>query len=150
MCPHFPHLKQSCLDFQELSPPLVCAYIAPSLLVVPASCWRLFQTAGGWYAFRIWSTASGLLGYLLVPVTKFSFMPCLRLLYFALLALLSMRAARNFLQMVFFPSFSCSLVALLKSVPLFSSSHLSMFGKWVIDPAPPYSSITLSIAMKSW
>jgi hypothetical protein len=30
MCPSFPHLKQFSLNFQEMSPPLVCANIAPA------------------------------------------------------------------------------------------------------------------------
>ena len=150
MCPFSPHLKHVCLDFHELSPPSpVWANIAPSSLVTPASCRRLFHPAGGTYAFRMRSTASGLSGYVLVPVTKFSFMPRLRSLYFAPFAPLSMRAARNFSRTAFFPSFICSLVALLMSVPSASISRLSMLGKWVIEPAPPYSSITSSIAMKS-
>ncbi len=89
MCSGFPHLKQFCLDFPELSSPFVFPNIAPSLLIAPASCQRLFHPVGGWYAFRIQSTPSGLLGYVLIPVTKFSFMLHLRSLYFAPFAPLS-------------------------------------------------------------
>ena len=144
-----PGSKHICFDFHELPSPSDCANIALSLLVAPASCRCFFHPAGGWYAFNILSTALGLYEYVLVPVTKFSFMLCLSSLYFSPYALLSMRTARNFSQAVFLLSFSCSVVVLLMSIPLDSSYLLSMFGKRVIEPGLMYSLITLSIAMKS-